>query len=101
MFKFFKNWYDSHLTDPNQASLAFIILFVSIILYILLATVVPILVAIVLAYMLEGLVHRIQERSQLNRNIIVLLVYFFFPYTFNRSVIYASSNHVRTAYAIH
>ena len=78
MFKFFKNWYDSHLTDPNQASLAFIILFVSIILYILLATVVPILVAIVLAYMLEGLVHRIQERSQLNRNIIVLLVYFFF-----------------------
>ena len=31
MFKFFKNWYDSHLTDPNQASLAFIILFVSII----------------------------------------------------------------------
>ena len=78
MFKFFKNWYDSHLTDPNQASLAFIILFVSIILYILLATVVPILVAIVLAYMLEGLVHRIQEKSQLNRNIIVLLVYFFF-----------------------
>ena len=78
MFKFFKNWYDSHLTDPNQASLAFIILFVSIILYILLATVVPILVAIVLAYMLEGLVHRIQERSQLNRNIIVLFVYFFF-----------------------
>ena len=78
MFKFFKNWYDSHLTDPNQASLAFIILFVSIILYILLETVVPILVAIVLAYMLEGLVHRIQEKSQLNRNIIVLLVYFFF-----------------------
>ena len=78
MFKFFKNWYDSHLTDPNQASLAFIILFISIILYILLATVVPILVAIVLAYMLEGLVHRIQEKSQLNRNIIVLLVYFFF-----------------------
>jgi len=78
MFKFFKNWYDSHLTDPNQASLAFIILFVSIILYILLATVVPILVAIVLAYMLEGLVHRIQEKSQLNRNIIVLFVYFFF-----------------------
>jgi len=78
MFKFFKNWYDSHLTDPNQASLAFIILFVSIILYVLLATVVPILVAIVLAYMLEGLVYRIQEKSQLNRNIIVLLVYFFF-----------------------
>ena len=78
MFKFFKNWYDSHLTDPNQASLAFIILFVSIILYILLETVVPILVAIVLAYMLEGLVHRIQERSQLSRNIIVLFVYFFF-----------------------
>tara|TARA_B100001175_G_scaffold312590_1_gene318828 strand:- start:24 stop:1085 length:1062 start_codon:yes stop_codon:yes gene_type:complete len=78
MLKFFKDWYNSHLTDPNQVALALIIISFSLILYILLATVVPILVAIVLAYMLEGLVQRIQEKISLDRNLIVLAVYFFF-----------------------
>ena len=78
MFKFFKEWYDSHLTDPNQVALALIILSISLITYILLATVTPILVAIILAYMLEGLVHRFSENYSLKRNTIVLLVYFSF-----------------------
>ena len=56
MFKFFKDWYNTHLTEPNQASFALIILFTILILYILVETVAPILVAIILAYMLEGLV---------------------------------------------
>ena len=56
MFKFFKDWYESHLTDPNQVALALIILSITLITYILLSTVAPILVAIVLAYMLEGAV---------------------------------------------
>ena len=58
MFKFFKDWYNTHLTEPNQASFALIILFTIIILYVLVETVEPILVAVVLAYMLEGLVER-------------------------------------------
>ena len=78
MFKFFKEWYDSHLTDPNQVALALIILSISLITYILLATVTPILVAIILAYMLEGLVHRFSENYSLKRNTVVLLVYFSF-----------------------
>ena len=41
MFKFFKEWYESHLTDPNQVALALIILSISLITYILLATVTP------------------------------------------------------------
>ena len=48
MFRFFKEWYDSHLTDPNQVALALIILFITLVTYILLATVAPILVAIIL-----------------------------------------------------
>ena len=56
MFKFFKEWYESHLTDPNQVALALIIISITLITYILLSTVVPILVAIILAYMLDGLV---------------------------------------------
>ena len=78
MFRFFKEWYDSHLTDPNQVALALIILFISLTTYILLATVTPILVAIILAYMLEGLVHRFSENYSLKRNTVVLLVYFSF-----------------------
>ena len=78
MFKFFKEWYDSHLTDPNQVALALIILSISLITYILLATVTPILVAIILAYMLEGVVHRFTENYSFKRNTIVLLVYFSF-----------------------
>ena len=78
MFRFFKEWYDSHLTDPNQVALALIILFISLTTYILLATVAPILVAIILAYMLEGIVHRFTENYRIRRNIIVLFVYLSF-----------------------
>ncbi|MBT3548867.1 MAG: AI-2E family transporter [Gammaproteobacteria bacterium] len=78
MFKFFKEWYDSHLTDPNQVALALIILSISLVTYILLLTVTPILVAIILAYMLEGIVHRFTANQSFNRNTIVLLVYFSF-----------------------
>ena len=75
MFKFFKDWYDSHLTDPNQVALALIILSITLITYILLSTVAPILVAIILAYMLEGVVGRINESTQIRRESIVLIVY--------------------------
>ena len=75
MFKFFKDWYDSHLTDPNQVALALIILSITLVTYVLLSTVAPILVAIILAYMLEGVVGRINESSQVKRESIVLLVY--------------------------
>ena len=75
MFKFFKEWYDSHLTDPNQVALALIILSITIITYILLATVVPILVAIILAYMLDGVVVTATEKFRANRSSCVLIVY--------------------------
>ena len=78
MFKFFKEWYNTHLTDPSQVALALIILSISIVTYILLATVVPILVAIILSYMLEGLVGTIGHKYHLNRNTIVMAVYFSF-----------------------
>ena len=78
MFKFFKEWYNTHLTDPSQVALALIILSISIVTYILLATVVPILVAIILSYMLEGLVGTIGHKYNLNRNTIVMAVYFSF-----------------------
>ena len=78
MFKFFKEWYDTHLTDPNQVALALIILSISLITYILLATVTPILVAIILSYMLEGVVHRFTENYSFKRNTVVLFVYFSF-----------------------
>ena len=55
MFKFFKEWYESHLTDPNQVALALIILSISLITYILLATVTPILVAIILGLYARGI----------------------------------------------
>ena len=78
MLKFFKDWYNTHLTDPNQVALALLILFISIITYILLATVVPILVAIILAYMLEGIVKSISEKYALRRTTSVLSVYISF-----------------------
>ena len=78
MFKFFKEWYDSHLTDPNQVALALIILFITLVTYILLATVAPILVAIILAYMLEGIVHRFTINNRISRNTVVLFVYLSF-----------------------
>tara|TARA_B100001564_G_scaffold358877_1_gene378783 strand:- start:1052 stop:2113 length:1062 start_codon:yes stop_codon:yes gene_type:complete len=75
MFKFFKDWYESHLTDPNQVALALIVLSITLITYILLSTVAPILVAIILAYMLEGMVGRFNQSSNLGREAIVLFVY--------------------------
>ena len=78
MFKFFKDWYESHLTDPNQVALALIILSITLITYILLSTVAPILVAIILAYMLEGVVGRINVSSNAKRESIVLVVYISF-----------------------
>jgi len=78
MFKFFKDWYNTHLTEPNQASFALIILFTILILYILVETVAPILVAIILAYMLEGLVQRFLDYAEVQRKSAVILVYSFF-----------------------
>ena len=78
MLKFFKDWYNTHLTDPNQVALALLILFITLITYILLATVVPILVAIILAYMLEGMVKSVSERYKLQRTTAVLSIYISF-----------------------
>ena len=78
MLKFFKDWYDTHLTDPNQVALALLILFITLITYILLATVVPILVAIILAYMLEGIVKSVSEKYKIQRTAAVLSVYISF-----------------------
>tara|TARA_B100001057_G_scaffold149940_1_gene149853 strand:- start:7939 stop:9000 length:1062 start_codon:yes stop_codon:yes gene_type:complete len=75
MLKFFKDWYNTHLTDPNQVALALLILFITLITYILLSTVVPILVAIVLAYMLEGLVQATSDKYNIRRNPSVFFVY--------------------------
>ena len=78
MFKFFKDWYESHLTDPNQVALALIIVSITLITYILLSTVAPILIAIILAYMLEGVVGRLNELTNIQRKSAVLLVYISF-----------------------
>ena len=75
MFKFFKEWYESHLTDPNQVALALIILSITLITYILLSTVVPILVAVILAYMLDGLVVTLADKYKAKRSSCVLFVY--------------------------
>ena len=75
MFKFFKEWYESHLTDPNQVALALIIISITLITYILLSTVVPILVAIILAYMLDGLVVTVTDKYKMKRSSSVLVVY--------------------------
>ena len=78
MLKFFKDWYNTHLTDPNQVALALLILFITLITYVLLATVVPILVAIILAYMLEGIVKSVSEKYNLQRTSAVLSIYISF-----------------------
>ena len=75
MFKFFKEWYESHLTDPNQVALALIIISITFLTYILLSTVVPILVAIILAYMLDGLVVTVTDKYKVKRSSSVLVVY--------------------------
>ena len=78
MIKILKDWYDANFTDPNQVSLALILLFSIIITYVLIETISPILVAIVLAYMLEGLVQNLMRATNIVRNISVIFVFLIF-----------------------
>tara|TARA_Y100000389_G_scaffold204551_1_gene257926 strand:- start:2247 stop:3311 length:1065 start_codon:yes stop_codon:yes gene_type:complete len=78
MIKFLKDWYDSNFTDPNQVSLALVLIFSILITYILVQTISPILVAIVLAYMLEGLVQHLMKTGNLARNFSVIAVFLLF-----------------------
>ena len=78
MIKYLKQWYDANFTDPNQVSLALILIFSIFITYILIQTISPILVAIVLAYMLEGLVQNLMKTTNIMRNISVIIVFFIF-----------------------
>ena len=75
MIKYLKQWYDANFTDPNQVSLALILIFSIFITYILIQTISPILVAIVLAYMLEGLVQNLMKTTNIMRNISVIIVF--------------------------
>ena len=78
MLNYLKQWYEENFTDPNQVSLALIVIFSVLITYILIQTISPILVAIVLAYMLEGLVQNLMKTAHIVRNISVILVFFIF-----------------------
>ena len=78
MIKIFKDWYDANFTDPNQVSLALVLLFSILITYILIETISPILVAIVLAYMLEGLVQNLMRTTNIVRNLSVIVVFVVF-----------------------
>ena len=78
MIKYLKQWYDANFTDPNQVSLALILIFSIFITYILIQTISPILVAIVLAYMLEGLVQNLMKTTNIMRNISVIIVFLIF-----------------------
>ena len=78
MIKYIKEWYDANFTDPNQVSLALILIFSTLITYILIQTIAPILVAIVLAYMLEGLVQNLMKTTNIVRNISVIVVFLIF-----------------------
>ena len=78
MLNYLKQWYEENFTDPNQVSLALIVIFSVLITYILIQTISPILVAIVLAYMLEGLVQNLMRTAHIVRNISVILVFFIF-----------------------
>ena len=68
MLNYLKQWYEENFTDPNQVSLALIVIFSVLITYILIQTISPILVAIVLAYMLEGLEQKIMWPAQIFTN---------------------------------
>tara|TARA_Y100000768_G_scaffold388512_1_gene384868 strand:+ start:1797 stop:2849 length:1053 start_codon:yes stop_codon:yes gene_type:complete len=81
MIKILKDWYDTNFTDPNQVSLALVILVSILVTYILIETISPILVAIVLAYMLEGLVQNLMRTTNIVRNLSVILVFFIFLIT--------------------
>ena len=78
MLNYLKQWYEENFTDPNQVSLAMIVIFSVIITYILIQTISPILVAIVLAYMLEGLVQNLMKTAHIVRNVSVVVVFFIF-----------------------
>ena len=78
MLNYLKQWYEENFTDPNQVSLALIVIFSVLITYILIQTISPILVAIVLAYMLEGLVQNLMKTAHIVRNISVIIVFFIF-----------------------
>ena len=78
MLNYLKQWYEDNFTDPNQVSLAMIVIFSVITTYILIQTISPILVAIVLAYMLEGLVQNLMKTAHIVRNISVIIVFFIF-----------------------
>ena len=78
MLNYLKQWYEDNFTDPNQVSLALIVIFSVLITYILVQTISPILVAVVLAYMLEGLVQNLMRTAHIVRNISVILVFFIF-----------------------
>jgi putative permease len=78
MIKLIKDWYEDNFTDPNQVSLALVLIFSVIVTYILLQTIAPILVAIVLAYMLEGLVQHLIKITKATRHFSVIVVFFLF-----------------------
>ena len=78
MIKLIKDWYTDNFTDPNQVSLALVLIFSIIVTYILVQTIAPILVAVVLAYMLEGLVQHLMKTTSATRNISVIVVFFLF-----------------------
>lgn len=78
MIKLIKDWYADNLTDPNQVSLALVLIFSIILTYIIVQTIAPILVAIVLAYMLEGLVQHLMKITTATRHFSVIVVFFLF-----------------------
>jgi len=78
MIKLIKDWYTDNFTDPNQVSLALVLIFSIIVTYILVQTIAPILVAIVLAYMLEGLVQHLMKITTATRHFSVIVVFFLF-----------------------
>jgi putative permease len=78
MIKLIKDWYTDNFTDPNQVSLALVLIFSIIVTYILVQTIAPILVAIVLAYMLEGLVQHLMKITAATRHFSVIVVFFLF-----------------------
>jgi putative permease len=78
MIKLIKDWYAENFTDPNQVSLALVLIFSITVTYILIQTIAPILVAIVLAYMLEGLVQHLMKITTVTRNFSVIIVFFLF-----------------------
>jgi len=78
MIKLIKDWYTDNFTDPNQVSLALVLIFSVIVTYILVQTIAPILVAIVLAYMLEGLVQHLMKITKTTRHFSVIVVFLLF-----------------------